>query len=240
MKTKRKIIHIDKDLCDGCGECVPSCAEGAIRVIDGKARLVGDLYCDGLGACLGHCPKGALEIIEREAEDFDGEAVKKLQHSGQETACPFVREQALGHCEHSHKPVSLTGSALLNWPVQLRLVSPKAPFLKGADLLIAADCTAFAYGGFHGDFLRGQTLLIGCPKLDNPREYVERLTAIFKEAGIRRLTVLVMEVPCCQGMTAIAESALRASGKSIPFEKAVIGTGGEPSIWLKGVTGFLL
>jgi NAD-dependent dihydropyrimidine dehydrogenase PreA subunit len=233
MKTKRKIIRIDEDLCDGCGECVPSCAEGAIQVIDGKARLVADVYCDGLGACLGHCPKGALEIIEREADEFDEEEVEKLLKS-KEAVCPSSREQVFGpiSCECANQPVShavshTSGSALSHWPVQLNLVSPKAPFLRGADLLIAADCTAFAYAGFHRDFLEGKALLIGCPKFDDQQGYVKRLADIFRETDLRSVTVLVMEVPCCQGMTAIVERALKDAGKEIPFHKAVIGTRGN-------------
>jgi Fe-S-cluster-containing hydrogenase component 2 len=235
MKKKRNIIQIDEDLCDGCGECVPSCAEGAIQIIDGKARLVGDVYCDGLGACLGHCPQGALEIIEREAVEFDEEEVEKLLKSreieeSKVSGCPSARTHVFGPtpCEEANRPtVHSQGSALGHWPVQLRLVSPEAPFLKGADLLVAADCTAFAYAGFHEDFLKGRALLIGCPKFDNPELYLERLTDIFREADIKSVTVLVMEVPCCQGMTAIVERAVRDSGKDIPFSVSVIGVRGS-------------
>jgi ferredoxin len=229
VKTIRKIVHINEDLCDGCGECVPSCAEGAMQVVDGKVRLVGDVYCDGLGACIGHCPKGALEIIEREAEEFDEEEVKRLLGS-RAPACPSGREEVFGPlaCECANRPVSQApGSALAHWPVQISLVAPQAPFLRGADLLVAADCTAFAYAGFHADFLEGKALLIGCPKFDDQKGYLQRLAAIFMEADIKSVTVLVMEVPCCQGMTAIVERAVKDSGREIPVHKAVIGIRGN-------------
>jgi ferredoxin len=229
MRKKRDIIQIDENLCDGCGECVPSCAEGAIQIIDGKARLAGDVYCDGLGACLGHCPQGALQIVEREAEEFDEEEVEKLLKS-KESGCPSAQTHVFDPtpCEQANRPaVHSQGSELGHWPVQLRLVPPKAPFLKDADLLVAADCTAFAYAGFHEEFLKGRALLIGCPKFDNPQLYLERLTEIFREADIRSVTVLVMEVPCCQGMTAIVERAVRDSGKDIPVHVSVIGVRGS-------------
>ncbi|MBW2107136.1 MAG: 4Fe-4S binding protein [Deltaproteobacteria bacterium] len=241
MKIKRKIIHIDEDRCDGCGQCVPSCAEGAIQVIDGKARLVAEKYCDGLGACMGECPQGALSIVEREAERFDEEAVEEHvrrtaeQGHSDETplacGCPSSQIQTFSVGLSSALEVPPSGSrseaALSHWPVQIRLVPPSAPFLQGADLLVAADCTAFAYANFHRDFVRGKVVLVGCPKFDDGQAYVERFTEIFKRADIKKITVLIMEVPCCRGLPAIVEKAMVAAGKRIAVEKVVISARGR-------------
>jgi Pyruvate/2-oxoacid:ferredoxin oxidoreductase delta subunit len=242
MKVTRKIIEIDDALCDGCGNCVPSCAEGALEIIDGKAKLVADLYCDGLGACLGECPTGALTIVEREAEEFDEEAVEELLSSkAQEEAsqeatmacgCPSTQIQAFAPstpCVEANKPAvrSSAGSALSHWPVQIKLVPPTAPFLKGADLLVAADCTPVAYPNFHEDFLRGRTVMVGCPKFDDVQEYVQKFADIFKTADIKSVTVVVMEVPCCQGLPMIVEKGMEMSGKTVPIEKVVISARGE-------------
>ncbi len=242
MKVMRKIIEIDEELCDGCGQCVPSCAEGAIEVIDGKARLVAEKYCDGLGACLGECPTGALRVIEREAEDFDEEAVeeylasKAVKESRQEATlacgCPSTQLQSFipsASCEVANVPTvqQTAESALSHWPVQIRLVPPTASFLKEADLLVAADCTPVAYPNFHQDFVRGKVVMVGCPKFDDVEDYIERFAAIFRSAGIRSVTVLIMEVPCCSGLPMILKKAMEMAGKDIPMEKVVISPRGE-------------
>jgi len=242
MKVKRKIIEIDDELCDGCGQCVPGCAEGALEIIDGKARIVAERYCDGLGACLGECPNGALRIVEREAEDFDEEAVEahlEVQAKGEDAEspvqpfqCPSARLQTFIPSSRTPNAESAasrprTGSALSHWPVQIRLVPPTAPFLKGAHLLVAADCAPFAYADFHQDFLRGKVLMVGCPKFDEVKEYIQKFTEIFKAAAIRSITAVIMEVPCCSGLPAIIRKALELSGKQIPLEEVVISTRGE-------------
>lgn len=242
MKINRKIIEIDEELCDGCEQCVPSCAEGALQIVDGKAKLVADVYCDGLGACLGECPTGALKIVEREAEDFDEEAVEERLSSiaGDESpeestmacGCPssqirsFVPSESL---QEAHEPAvqESTVSALSHWPVQIKLVPPQAPFLKGADLLVAADCTPVAYPNFHRDLLKGKAVMVGCPKFDDVQEYIEKFVDIFKMADIKSVTVAVMEVPCCQGLPVIVERGMQMAGKSIPLEKVVIGAHGD-------------
>jgi Pyruvate/2-oxoacid:ferredoxin oxidoreductase delta subunit len=244
MKKLRKIIRIDEEKCDGCGLCVPSCAEGAIQIVDGKARLVAEKFCDGLGACLGECPVGALEVIDAVADDFDEAAVQAHLGGGHGEAatgpggampcgCPSTLIQTFAPrtpCEKANVPVRREGSdasALTNWPVQIHLVPPTAPFLKGADLLVAADCTPVAYPHFHSDLLAGKTVLLGCPKLDDAQAYVDKFAAIFATAGIRSITAAVMEVPCCQGLPAIIRKALAQSGKQIPFSVVTISTRGE-------------
>ncbi|HEX7534710.1 MAG TPA: 4Fe-4S binding protein [Syntrophales bacterium] len=242
MKKKREIIQIDEKKCDGCGLCVPACAEGAIQVRDGKAKLVAEIYCDGLGACLGECPKGALKIIEREADEFDEAAVEEHMNSQETGPAPEAPTMACG-CPSSQivsfaslqpgrgasKPIVQKGvdSALSHWPVQIRLVPPTAPFLKKADLLVVADCTPVAYPRLHDDFMKGKVVLMGCPKFDETDMYVNRFAQIFKEADIRSITVLVMEVPCCQGLPVIIRDGMKMAGKNIPLEKVVIGRTGE-------------
>ena len=247
MRRMRNIIEIDEDLCNGCGECVPSCAEGAIRLVDGKARLMSEKYCDGLGACLGDCPTGALKIVQREADDFDEEAVAKhikptvcrgltnREAPEPQHACPgsqirrftpaaaariMDRDTAVATQEDS-------ASALTHWPVQIRLVPPTAPFLQGADLLVSADCVPVSYANFHRDFLAGKVVLVGCPKFDDVDLYVQRFTDMFTASDIRSVTVVVMQVPCCQGLPMIVQEGMRASGKHIPIEKVVITLQGE-------------
>jgi len=240
MKIMRKIIEIDDELCDGCGECVPSCAEGAIEVVDGKARVVAEKYCDGLGACLGECPNGALRIVEREAEDFDEEAVglylKEKEQKPVEVpiACGCPSSEIRTFIPESSATETVTGdspprgvSNLSHWPVQIRLVPPTAPFLKGADLLVAADCTPVAYPEFNRDFLKGKVVMVGCPKFDDVEGYIAKFTDIFKTADINSITTVVMEVPCCSGLPLIVKKALEASGKEIPMEEVVISTRGE-------------
>jgi Fe-S-cluster-containing hydrogenase component 2 len=242
MKVNRKIIEIDEELCDGCEQCVPSCAEGALQIVDGKAKLVADVYCDGLGACLGECPTGALKIVEREADDFDEEAVEERlssitrdespEESTMACGCPSSQIRSFVPSEsrqEAHEPAvqESTVSALTHWPVQIKLVPPQAPFLKGADLLVAADCTPVAYPNFHRDFLKGKAVMVGCPKLDDVQEYIEKFAAIFKMADIKSVTVAVMEVPCCQGLPVIVERGMQMAGKSIPLEKVIIGAQGD-------------
>lgn len=242
MEVKRKIIKIDEELCDGCGECVPSCAEGAIEIVDGKARLVAEKYCDGLGACLGECPKGALTVVEREAEEFNEEAVEeylssKAQGESPEEAtmacgCPSAQIKAFAPSasfqEANEAALQASAvSALSHWPVQIRLVPPTAPFLKGADLLVAADCTPVAYPNFHQDFLKGKAVMVGCPKFDDAQDYIQRFADIFNTADIKSITVVVMEVPCCQGLPIVVEKGMEMAGKTIPMEKVVISARGD-------------
>jgi NAD-dependent dihydropyrimidine dehydrogenase PreA subunit len=242
MKILRKIIEIDPDRCDGCGQCVPSCAEGAIQIIDGKARLSAEKYCDGLGACLGECPNEALQVIERVAEDFDESAVEEhLKQTGGKgetpgtvlpCGCPSTQLQSLSpadSCQAANQPQTHLGqtSALGHWPVQIKLVPATAPFLRGADLLVVADCTPLAYPNFHRDLLKGKVVMMGCPKFDDVQEYIAKFTDIFKTAGIKSLTTAVMEVPCCSGLPFIVKKALEASGLKIPLTEKVISIRGE-------------
>lgn len=242
VKIKRKIIRIDEEKCNGCGLCVPACAEGAIAIIDGKARLVAEKYCDGLGACLGECPQDALTMIEAEVDDFDmkaAEAHTKALKSAPLTAaaampcgCPSTLIQVFPSataCEKANQPIAQDspGSALSHWPVQIRLVPSTAPFLKNANLLIAADCAPVAYARFHQDFLAGKVILMGCPKFDDVPAYVDKFTQIFCQNPIKSVTVLVMEVPCCQGLPTIIRKALAQSGQKIPLEVVVISLRGE-------------
>ena len=230
MMTKRKIVEIDERKCNGCGDCIPNCAEGAIQLIGGKARLVKDRYCDGLGACLGVCPQDAIRVIEREADAFDEAAVKQRQaHArGSHAGCPgaalmdFPDGAAETELEGADAP-----SALRQWPVQLMLVPTRASFLDGADVLLAADCVPFAYAGFHSRLLRGKKLLVGCPKLDDAALYAEKLAEMLRLNDIRSLTIAHMEVPCCYGLVALARRALAESGKAIPVEEVTIGVRGD-------------
>lgn len=241
MKSKRKIIEINEALCNGCGQCVTDCAEGALKIIDGKARLVSDIYCDGLGACLG-CPQGALKIVEREAEAFDEHAVeqylkqkeqneKKAAEAPVHSGCPSARIQTftVSPCAEANRPAaqSCATSALSHWPVQIRLVPPTAPFLRGAHLLVAADCTPVAYPNFHGEFLKDKVVMIGCPKFDNADEYIQKFADIFRTADIKSVTVLTMEVPCCSRLPLIVERGLAIAGKNVPINNIVISTRGE-------------
>lgn len=242
MKIQRKIIEINEELCDGCGLCVPSCAEGALQIIDGKARVVADLYCDGLGACLGECPNGALTVVEREADEFDEEAVEEYlsEKAREESAeketlpcgCPSTQLQTFipsTPCQEANKPSVQTSqaSSLAHWPVQIKLVPPTAPFLKGADLLVVADCTPVAYPNFHRDLLPGKAVMVGCPKFDDAQEYIQKFSDIFNTADIKSVTIAVMEVPCCQGLPVIVEKGMEMSGKKIPVEKVVISLNGD-------------
>lgn len=240
MKSVRKIIEIDEERCDGCGNCVTSCAEGAIEIIDGKARLVSEVYCDGLGACLGECPQSALHIVERESEEFDPEAVehylekkkeeKKVELHTLPCGCPSSQVRTFEAACAGAKHLSVASDApstLSHWPVQIRLVPPNAPFLKGAHLLVAADCTPVACPNFHTEFVQGRAVMIGCPKFDNAQEYIKKFSDIFRTANIQSVTVLDMEVPCCSALPAIVKKGLEASGKEVPIEEVTIGVRGE-------------
>jgi len=245
----RKIVQIDENKCNGCGLCVPSCAEGAIKIINGKAVLSADNLCDGLGACLGDCPMDAIQIIEREADEFNEEAVEHhLKQIGQEPHAPQAHHHHGQHHAHHHHGGGCPGSRsmtierpkqeetaqegkrpseLRQWPVQLHLVPTSAPYFQDADLLIAADCVPFAHGDFHKDLLKWKALVIGCPKLDDNNFYLEKLTELFRNASIKSITVARMEVPCCGGIVMAARQALAASGKDIPFHEITVTISGE-------------
>jgi Fe-S-cluster-containing hydrogenase component 2 len=267
----RKIVQIDEAKCDGCGQCIPACAEGAIALVGGKARLTGDVLCDGLGACLGECPRGAIQVVERDAAAFDEAAVRaRLAELGrapevqspaappsaprrllsvvsdpapQQGGCPGARPQVLrpaspaaprrglavvGGDRAPPAPGPATpGSRLAHWPVQLHLVPESAPWFDGADLLVAADCVPFAYPRFHEDLLAGRAVVVGCPKLDDVRSYVEKLARILAGNDIRSVTVARMEVPCCGGITLAARQAAHASGKSVAVADVVVGVDGS-------------
>lgn len=263
-KVKRQIITIDEEKCDGCGACVPSCAEGALRVVNGKARLTKESYCDGLGACLGDCPQGALHVVEMEVAAYDEPAVlgflrqtapemvaKHVAHLRAHgmtsshnpapvavAACPSVRVAAWEEDRPAAgggrgAPIALFGmdaapaptrqpSELRQWPVQLHLVPIQAPWLDGADLALIADCVPFAAPNTHADYIKDHAIAIGCPKLDDGRAYIAKLTQILRENEIRSLTVVRMEVPCCGGLEYIAQQALVQSGKDVPTESVVV------------------
>ncbi|WP_020675923.1 ATP-binding protein [Geopsychrobacter electrodiphilus] len=251
----REMVNIDEAKCNGCGDCVPSCDEGAIQIINGKAKLLSDSLCDGLGACLGDCPQGAITIGKREADAYDEEAVthhlKELcrapapHHVTAAVApamaggCPSTRVQSFGGCPSAQvkavAPASseisdVSGqrsSELRQWPVQLHLIPATAPFLQGANLLIAADCVPFAYADFHKDMLKEKALVIACPKLDDGQAYIEKLSQMFAQGGIKSLSVAIMEVPCCSGLVAIVRQALTKSGADIPLKVVTISIKGE-------------
>lgn len=233
---KRQIVKIDEERCDGCGLCVTACVEGAIQIIDGKARLISEKYCDGLGACLGECPQGAITIEEREAEEFDEKAVevhlKKIQQTNDKlhpypSGCPSDKTM---HWEvdtaTSQSYVGNILSMLSQWPIKLALVSPQAPYLDGADLIVTADCVPFAYANFHQDFLKGKAVVIGCPKLDDQHFYQQKLEEIFRQSNLKSIKVIHMEVPCCFGLQHLVETALTRSGKNTPLEQVIIGIKG--------------
>ena len=250
---KRKIVEIDESKCTGCGLCANACHEGAIAMVDGKAKLVKDDYCDGMGDCLPECPAGAIKIVEREAAAYDAEAVEKLkveklkgvesamskpkltespsaQHVALPGGCPG---KAMRQFNRSTEPATaqapgtaVSQSQLAQWPCQIRLVPVKAPFFTGAKLLIAADCTAYAYANFHQEFMRGKVTIVGCPKLD-PVDYSEKLTEILRENDIKSVTIVRMEVPCCGGLEMAAKKALQVSGKFIPWQVITISLDGR-------------
>lgn len=251
---KRKIVRIDEEKCNGCGLCVPSCAEGAIQIIDGKAKLVKDQYCDGLGACLGECPQDAISIIEREAEEFNEHAamehVKSIKmggnilthekskkpndhHSHGHSGCPgsnvrILKDEKPTPEEYSESDIAFSlKSQLRQWPVQISLVPVNAPYFKGASLLVTADCVPFAYADYHPALLKGKVVLIGCPKLDDIDFYIDKLTAIVKSNDLKDVTVAFMEVPCCSGIVYAVEQAVKASGKNINIRRVLISIDGK-------------
>ncbi|MEI7498919.1 MAG: 4Fe-4S binding protein [Bacteroidota bacterium] len=277
---KRKIIKIDEEKCNGCGICIPNCHEGAIQLIDGKARLISDLFCDGLGACIGHCPEGAIEIIEREAEPYDERKVMEvmvpkgrntilahLEHLRDHNETKFL-QQAIDYLKennimmspeksehHSHDECGCPGSMvrdfrdeevkqeaaaisavvapgaaseLRQWPVQLHLLNPQASYFNNADVLLAADCAAFAMGNFHSRFLKGKSIAIACPKLDSNKEsYIQKLSSMIADTKINSLTVVMMEVPCCGGLLHMAQTARSNAGRNIPIKQAIVSLKGE-------------
>ena len=234
---KRKIVQINEEKCNGCGACADACHEGAIEMQDGKARLIRDDYCDGLGDCLPTCPTGAISIIEREAAAFDKEAVQaRMASTGH--GCPGMRAKTISHSVTESCPTATPGmtgcpasahnlpSRLSQWPVQIKLVPVNAPYFDGAHLLVAADCTAYAYADFHRDFIRNKITLIGCPKLDEG-DYSEKLTEIIRQNEIKSVTVVRMEVPCCGGIEHAVRTALQNSGKFLPWQVVTVSTDGR-------------
>jgi len=259
MKVRRKMIKIDEELCDGCGNCVPGCPEQALQVIDTpkglKARLVKEFYCDGLGACLGTCPTGALTIVEQDAEPYDEEAtiqrIKDKAPDMLETHTRHMKEHAskmhAHHAGHKGCPGAKTmqwddkendpsccatpiGSQLRQWPVQLHLVHPDAPYFRNADIVFVADCVPVACGNFHQDFLKNKAIAIGCPKFDDAEAYIEKIAQILTLAKPKSVEVVVMEVPCCSALEAIVEKAIHTSGIEIPCKKTVIGIKGDQKV----------
>ena len=237
------MVEIDHDKCTGCGECIPNCPEGALQIIDGKARLVADKLCDGLGACLGHCPTGALQIIEREAEAFDEKAVeeflaeqKKQQQGaaqGIHTGCPSAQLKTFSPdtpCSCADEPSTQPTSALSqlsHWPVQIRLIPPNAPFLENCDLLIAADCTTVTYSALQENFIKGRVVMMGCPKFDDQQLYADRFTELFKTRKLNSITILIMEVPCCSAMLEIVKKAYKDAEAEVPVRQVVVSTRGK-------------
>ena len=234
---KRKIIKIDEEKCNGCGACAAACHEGAIEMVDGKAKLAREGYCDGLGDCLPNCPTGAISFEEREAPAYDEAAVtaakqQKMRGSGMSiphAGCPGSQMRTLSKanaCETTESPAAPAVSQLAQWPCQIKLVPVNAPYFDGAKLLIAADCTAYAYANMHREFMRGKVTLIGCPKLD-AIDYSEKLTEIIKNNDIKEVTIVRMEVPCCGGLEFAAKKALQASGKFLPWRVVTISLDGR-------------
>ncbi|MFX1572102.1 MAG: ATP-binding protein [Promethearchaeota archaeon] len=246
-KVNRKIIKIDEDLCTGCGNCVVACAEGALQVIDGKARVVNDIFCDGLGACIGECPEGALEIIEREALEFDEEAVEVhleslknnektirpqekniLTENIMPCGCPSANTMVFDDYQEKIDVPGKISSTLRQWPVQMHLISPTAPYYQGADLLLSADCVAYSYGDFHRDFLKHKFIAIACPKLDQGRDiYIEKIRSLIDDAKINTLTVVTMEVPCCSGLLALTQEATKRTNRKVPIKNIVVSLQGD-------------
>ncbi len=224
----RRIIEINQELCNGCGLCARACHEGAIAIVDGKARLIRDDYCDGLGDCLPSCPTGAISFVEREAAAYDEAAVQQHRSAGAHAGgCPGSRARVFSRPQEAASVPKGSGvSQLRQWPVQLKLAPVNAPYLNGADLLLAADCAAYACGSFHEDFMRGRVTLIGCPKLDGV-DYSDKLTEIIARNEIRSLTVVRMEVPCCGGIERAAMEAIRRSGKTVPSQVVTLSTDGR-------------
>jgi len=264
--VKRKIIKIDEDKCNGCGLCIPNCPEGALQVIDGKVRLISDLFCDGLGACIGHCPEGAITTEEREAEPYDEEKVMQniikggpnviaahLQHLEEHGEGDYLKQAKkilkekkieIPEFKTGKQPCGCPGAAmkdfsedkdedknqgeLRQWPVQLHLVPPTAPYFQGKDVLLVADCVAYAMGNFHQSYLKGKSLAIACPKLDEGQDsYLEKIVAMIDQAKINTLTVMIMEVPCCSGLLGLAKAAVAKASRKVPLKSIVVSLQGE-------------
>jgi len=238
VRIKRQIIKIDEGKCNGCGACVPACKEGALQIVDGKARLVSEVYCDGLGACLGDCPTGALTIEEREVEAFDEKAVEEhLTSSGHGSrvtghddlpcGCPGTMARRIERKEPSPVSTGNQQSQLNQWPIQLALIPAEAPYLKNADLVLLADCTAVAYANLHRDFLKGKVIAMACPKLDDAEPYVEKLAQMMSSNDFNSVEVVMMEVPCCGGLSYIMDRAKERSGVDINVRKTIISIEGN-------------
>ena len=231
----RNILKIDEEKCNGCGQCVTACAEGAIEIVNGKAKLVSEIYCDGLGACIGHCPEDAITIEQREAAEFDEEATKVHLAREQESrkqadfVCPSMKAQKLQVNGPAADSTAQVPSQLSQWPVQLKLVPPSAPYFANADLLLVADCVPFAMGDFHNSLLKDNSIAVGCPKLDDVDFYIEKLGAILKANKLNSLSVIHMEVPCCSGLTHIARQAIAKNGIEMSFEDVTIDLQGNVS-----------
>ncbi|MCH3963166.1 MAG: 4Fe-4S dicluster domain-containing protein [Clostridium sp.] len=234
----RKIVNINKEKCNGCGLCVNACHEGAIKIVDGKAELISDEYCDGLGDCLPECPTGAINIVERESKPYDEEMVISTKKEKLPCGCPGtaarkinrktgVNLKADNKIDNGVNDVENNVSELQQWPVQLKLINTKAPYLKNADLLVAADCTAYAYGGFHKDFIKGRITVIGCPKLDDISYYEDKLAEIISNNDLKSITVVRMEVPCCRGIVSAVKNAMLKSQTIIPYREVVVSTDGN-------------
>jgi len=231
----RQIVRIDEEKCDGCGACVPACAEGALRIIDGKARLVSEVYCDGLGACLGNCPRGAITVEERPADDFDEEAARRHVERSSRSDAPAAEPAACGpglepargaRAAHGRAADASPLPPLPNFPIQLGLIGPAAPFLRDAHVLLAADCAGYVFPSLRR-FLDGHVLIIACPKLDDARAHLEKLTEILRRSTVKSITVVRTEVPCCAGLVRLAEAAVAASGRDVPVHVVVVGIDGE-------------
>jgi NAD-dependent dihydropyrimidine dehydrogenase PreA subunit len=230
--VKRNIVKIDEEKCNGCGQCVNACAEGAIKLINGKAKLISEVYCDGLGACIGHCPQDAITIEQRQAEQFDEEATKehlekeKKKQIPIDSVCPGMMSKELKPAAESaaskNKVSGDVTSQLGHWPVQLKLVSPQASYFANADLLFVADCVPFAMGDFHAKFLKNHSVVVGCPKLDDSGYYIEKMAEILKSNNVKSLTVVHMEVPCCSGLTYIVRKAIEKNKIAMSFEDVTI------------------
>ena len=224
----RNIVKIDEEKCNGCGQCIDACAEGAIKLVNDKAKLISEIYCDGLGACIGHCPQDAITVEQRESDEFDEKATEahlsemKVQEQGSGFVCPGTKAQKLREKSEQSEPGVEVSSQLAQWPIQLKLVPPNAPYFAQADLLLVADCVPFAMGDFHNKFLKNHSIVVGCPKLDDSRFYIEKLAEIIKINKLNSLTVIHMEVPCCSGLTHIAKEAIAGSGVKLSFEDVTI------------------